>query len=307
MNYPGLAQFGRALRLGRRGSESSRKFKSCNPDHLTHINSCMAANNMKETDYYKSGKQKENVLKARKKALESIKAKKQERTRTYELSPTLCIECDTVIEYKKKHNKFCSKSCAGLYNGRNKGKCKAGNKISKSLKQYHNNNPGINKGKMRPGRYCKLYKITCKVCDTVSLVGSIKKDRKTCGNRDCITHASVGMRTYQNGSRKPIWYYNPYENKEVLLESSWEVRTADSLIANKIKWMRPKPIKWIDSNNKSRLYYPDFYLEDYDIYLDPKNPYCIEQDKEKLKSVSKLIKLEYGHIDDIIIFICKLK
>lgn len=44
---------------------------------------------------------------------------------------------------------------------------------------------------------------------------------------------------------------------------------------------------WVDKNNESYRYYPDFYLIDYDIYLDPKNNYLIKKDKYKIECVSK--------------------
>lgn len=68
----------------------------------------------------------------------------------------------------------------------------------------------------------------------------------------------------------------------VLLDSSWEIALAKRLDELNISWTRPKPIKWIDKNNKLRNYFPDFYLVDYNIYLDPKNPYVVKSQKEKL-------------------------
>jgi hypothetical protein len=35
------------------------------------------------------------------------------------------------------------------------------------------------------------------------------------------------------------------------------------------------------------------------LYLDPKNPYCLLLDKEKLTIVSRSITLEYGSLDNI--------
>ena len=90
-----------------------------------------------------------------------------------------------------------------------------------------------------------------------------------------------------------------------MLESSWEVRVAEKLDELNIKWTRPKPISWIDSLGKTRLYYPDFYLSDRNIYLDPKNPYCMEQDKEKMRVVSSQIPLVFGPLETILDFIEK--
>ena len=58
-------------------------------------------------------------------------------------------------------------------------------------------------------------------------------------------------------------------------------------------------IKWVDSNNKTRRYFPDFYLPKYDRYLDPKNPYCMKQDEEKLKIISSMVDIIYGDKDMI--------
>lgn len=45
-------------------------------------------------------------------------------------------------------------------------------------------------------------------------------------------------------------------------------------------WIRPKTgFIWTDEGNK---YYPDFYLPDYDVYLDPKNSYLQLKDKVKI-------------------------
>jgi hypothetical protein len=101
-----------------------------------------------------------------------------------------------------------------------------------------------------------------------------------------------------------------YQNKwygQIVLESSWEKDVALYLDQKDIKWNRPKPIKWVDSNNKKHLYYPDFYLEEYNLYLDPKNEYCMQKDKEKMKVVSKDINVVYGNIEYVLNEIDKVK
>lgn len=68
------------------------------------------------------------------------------------------------------------------------------------------------------------------------------------------------------------------------------------MVARNIEWIRPKYIKWVDKNQKERLYYPDFYLPEQSVYLDPKNKYCMERDQEKLEIVCKQILLIFGDI-----------
>jgi hypothetical protein len=69
----------------------------------------------------------------------------------------------------------------------------------------------------------------------------------------------------------------------IMLDSTWELELAKRLDSLGINWTRPKPIKWIDGENVEHNYFADFYLKNYDIYLDPKNPYAIKAQKEKLK------------------------
>ena len=44
-------------------------------------------------------------------------------------------------------------------------------------------------------------------------------------------------------------------------------------------------------NNIKHLYYPDFYLPDYNVYLDPKNSFLIKKDKEKINRTATQNKI----------------
>ena len=44
---------------------------------------------------------------------------------------------------------------------------------------------------------------------------------------------------------------------------------------------------YLDNNNQQRRYYPDFYLPEYNIYLDPKNDYVKKLDEIKIKQVQE--------------------
>lgn len=69
-----------------------------------------------------------------------------------------------------------------------------------------------------------------------------------------------------------------------MLDSSWEELLAKRLDKLDLRWERPKePLVWIDQAGNNRNYFPDFYLIDHGIYLDPKNPYAYEQQREKIQ------------------------
>lgn len=255
----------------------------------------MASINMKYTDYYKSGKHRENCLQAISKANEVLSQKLFSRKEEYLKKPSLCKKCSNVLPYEKRKNAFCTKSCAVTFNnlGRHRSESSKA-KTSASLK-----------GRKNPYVVTPLRKKqdpvlhTCRICRSEKKVDFIHRNRTTCGSEYCIVQAKVGERKYPNGRRKLFWFYNPNQDKEVLLESSWEVEVAKILVDSNLKWTRPAPIKWIDEKNKNRFYYPDFYLTDYNVYLDPKNPFGMKRDKYKIEQVSKIINLLAGDISII--------
>lgn len=77
------------------------------------------------------------------------------------------------------------------------------------------------------------------------------------------------------------------EYKGIRFESSWEYKLALDLDANGIDWKRPSPLLYKDNNGQTRRYYPDFYLPDFDVYLDPKNDYVKKLDENKIKLVTQ--------------------
>lgn len=61
----------------------------------------------------------------------------------------------------------------------------------------------------------------------------------------------------------------------VTLSSSYELTVAQDLDKNGIRWEKPSYFIW-KLNGVEHRYYPALYLPDYDVYLDPKNKYLIE-------------------------------
>ena len=79
---------------------------------------------------------------------------------------------------------------------------------------------------------------------------------------------------------------NPIKYNGVLLDSSWELELAMRLDSLSIKWIRPEPLKWKDVDGIEHNYFPDFYLPEYDLYLDPKNPQAFKVQKNKIEALN---------------------
>jgi hypothetical protein len=75
------------------------------------------------------------------------------------------------------------------------------------------------------------------------------------------------------------------EYKGILLDSSWELELAKRLDELQVKWTRPEPMPWVDDQGVTHNYFPDFYLPEYDLFLDPKNSHAIKVQKKKLDCI----------------------
>lgn len=76
-----------------------------------------------------------------------------------------------------------------------------------------------------------------------------------------------------------------------ILKGNWELIVAEYLDSINIRWdnsIEPFPYNWNDSVH---LYFPDFYLLDYDVYIEVKG-YQVDRDLFKWKAVPNLIVLK---------------
>ena len=216
-----------------------------------------------------------------------------------------CLNCGIIFSSTThiQSRSCCSIKCAKEYSY----KFVDSKKIAKSLKEYYQNNIHPNKGKFLDHSTKKLknittsddrnldgtYKLVCIYCE--SPFNHLNKYRKTCS--DICNHRRLS--TLCGGETN----YKKFKYKDVWMDSSWEVELAEWFDDNDIQWIRDKKInfKWIDSTGLSRTYYPDFYLETYDIYVDPKNKFLQKKDKEKLDYVRNEYKITLlsGFLEEI--------
>ena len=90
-----------------------------------------------------------------------------------------------------------------------------------------------------------------------------------------------------------------YEYNGIILDGKWEVKVAKYLDKLNIEWLKPSSgFKYI-WNNEEHMYFPDFYLPTYDIYIEVKG-YERERDLYKWKSLDNLIVIKKKEINKII-------
>ena len=102
--------------------------------------------------------------------------------------------------------------------------------------------------------------------------GTFKGKHHSLESREKMSEAAKADDRYLrfNGSRKSF-EYNGFK-----FMSTYEVAVAKTLDENHISWIKPKKLAYITKDNKKHSYIPDFYLPDYNVYLDPKNDYLIQ-------------------------------
>lgn len=139
--------------------------------------------------------------------------------------------------------------------------------------------------------------------------------------KDKIRHASIGRKhsiEFKDKQReralaRGLGGVRPSRRVQyngITLGSTYELDVAKSLDENGIDWTTCKKFHYVDPFGKSRTYTPDFYLPEYDIYLDPKNDFLIEninpslgfKDSEKIKRVMeqndvKILILDKDHLN----------
>jgi hypothetical protein len=99
-------------------------------------------------------------------------------------------------------------------------------------------------------------------------------------------------RRKQKNKKTKLWskpsVYKTKDGKQVPMDSTWEVIMAMRLDELNIQWDRDENMKlpYFAKSGRKRNYIPDFYLPDFDAYLEVKG-YLTESAKHKMKSVNE--------------------
>ena len=123
-------------------------------------------------------------------------------------------------------------------------------------------------------------KVKAHSLETKAKIGKASKGRKHSDTTKELMREKA-LASNHRRLRKSTSVYVKADGTKVLLDSSWEVKVAAILDEMEIKWERPDPL-YYELNGIRHRYYPDFYLIDYNLYLDPKNDFAIKNQQDKI-------------------------
>lgn len=260
----------------------------CEECDLTFENVKIKANHVR-WNHRDNSKFYENIITSNKKSI---------TLRLGEIKPHTvgCDRCGKIFTVNEREFKFPSKNkyfCSKLCSSRYSQSFVDVNKISTSLKRFYVENPQI-KPKTYEDRKC----VTCQGMFNVQKC----IPKKTCSY--ICSRKLVSKNSRLNPNCGGETNYKKFRYNNIWMDSSWEVDVAKFLDDNNIIWERSRKhcFLYFDQNNVRRRYYPDFYLPEKNLYVDPKNKYKLKLDRYKLEQVIKehKINLIYGLKNDVI-------
>jgi hypothetical protein len=183
---------------------------------------------------------------------------KQNRIEKYNQSPNLCLCCNSVISYESKQNKYCSHRCAAKSTNSHLPRTEA---TKDKIRQKIKSNPPCN---VRP----RTHVYQCVICHKW-FAGS----RKVCDNKQCRHDNLIG----KTGGYRPNSTRNTrVEYEGTKFDSGAEVAFVQLLNRNNIKWVKNTTVFFEYMPKKK--YYPDFYLEEFDLWVEVKGKYYYRED-----------------------------
>lgn len=190
---------------------------------------------------------KERFLKG--KILRDIK-----RIENYNIKGKSCLNCNVLIPYEKRMNKFCSSKCSASFNNTGR-KVQYSEEAKKKLKEVGRISGLRNIGYINQQKGWTQNEKKCFICNKIFIVDCITKNKKMCSN-ECKKkwHAL-------NNPRESKTYSKWGHYKGIYCASSWElgflVYNLD--LGKDIK--RCEITFEYNMNGQEKIYFPDFFME----------------------------------------------
>jgi hypothetical protein len=195
--------------------------------------------------------------------------------------------CDGLGPQTKRERKYKRKSFVKMFTP----------EFCKTVQEYYDNGDTV-------AQVLKNFNFNCRAWNKAVKLNLLKSRDRVVTQKNNILKLTLEERKKRFSRKQELWHkpkggYRPNAghsqkfyvtdsyNNNVCLQSSYEKICSDILNELKIKWIRPKALIY---NNKK--YFPDFYLTDYNVYLDPKNDFLYNKDLEKINNVIKENKVK---------------
>lgn len=214
-------------------------------------------------------------------------AYKVERVKQYNLSPTTCHNCNTSFSYEARKNKFCNTSCAAQYNNRHRTLIitdqfrENQRRLAKSNPQGWARDKTLGHRKItNPLSFMTFECLECKQTFNARKYIKRKYCSRTCADKNNYhPNSTTRHRSIYAGAQ---------------MDSGAERLFAELCDTLAVKWHKntSQYFPFVDSKGKSRKYYPDFYLADYDLWVEIKGKrYVRPDDGLRRQSVGKPVFL----------------
>lgn len=206
------------------------------------------------------------------------------------MKKTKCSKCNRLVSnnnFKKHYN-----SCDGTYfTSRNRPSKKSADELYQErlkniqrARTFAQNKPAWSKGLTKDDPRIKKQAESLKKSHKDGKVDKAHLTDPEYRRKMSESAKKQGFGGYrENAGKSKKSYYTDTFGNTVCLQSTYEQECAKVLDKLGIRWIRPKSLIY----NETKRYFPDFYLVDYDIYLDPKNNYLAKKDRKKISCVCK--------------------
>lgn len=188
-----------------------------------------------------------------------------------------CEFCSQTVSSKKKQQRFCSRKCLHAF-----------------LRQLSE--------KPKEERNC----ITCETSFRVTFLSKKKYCSQECARKGSIGRLLTDVHKKQiSDTRKRDWAcgevyenvkaartkWHDYEDRlgrKLRLQGTWELAFAKWLDLKCFSFVAHKGCIWYqDVKGDSRVYLPDFWVDEWKCYVDVKNDYLFSRSHEKINSIQK--------------------
>lgn len=196
-----------------------------------------------------------------------LRTKKKEHISSYQEEPSLCEQCNIILPFNKRHNKFCSRSCSAKHTNTHRDPvCYI--KSSETLKETL-----ANKIRVPRLQYTKLKQ--CPICKKLH-----PRSGKTCSDECKSILLSNRMIERIKLSKRS----NYRRDKKSYLESSFETWLKENNIS-----LVCKPEYTIRNHITKKWYFVDFYFPEIDLIVELDGK---QHEKEKHKEAD-ILRDEY--------------